>query len=126
MAVGIVLDKARAAILYRTIRKALDIFSKMIQTKNSNSIGAVFTIKILYLKVDTSYGRVPTFSGIYLTKLINSSENFYATNYVNNVIHDICVPKFQEPLEKLEQVKINELDHPNLYETATLFIRCNW
>lgn len=126
MAVGIVLDKARAAILYRTIRKALNIFSQTIHTKNSNSIGAVFIIKILYLKVDTSYGRVPTFSGIYLTKLINSSDNFYAIDYINNVIHDICVPKFQEPLEKIEQVKINELDHPNLYETATLFVQCNW
>ena len=126
MAVGMILDAARAAFLYDTILAALDKFSQEIHIKYPNAIGAVFTIRIIYLKVDRPYGRVPMFSGVYLGKLINPSDNLYAYDYVTKVINEICKHKFQSPNEKLESISMSNIDNPSLYETANLFVRCKW
>jgi len=126
MAVGIVLDAARAAILYDDMIRSLNKFSKITHMKHPESIGAVFTVSIIYLKVDRPYGRVPMFGGVYLAKLVNPVDDFYASDFVNKAINDICKPKFQTTQEKLERFNINNLDHPSLYESAILFVKCNW
>ncbi|MCP4324971.1 MAG: hypothetical protein GY787_24610 [Alteromonadales bacterium] len=126
MAVGIIIEAARAALLYSTIRDYLAAFSQKTHTKNPNSIGAVFTVTIIYLKVETSYGKAPVFGGVYLAKLISPSDDFYASEYVNVAINNICKPKFQATEEKIISININDLDHPNMYETATLFVKCDW
>jgi len=126
MAVGIIIEAARARILYDDITRDLKKFSKLIHMKHSNSIGAIFTVIVIYLKVDRPYGRVPMLGGVYLSKLISPIDNFSNCSYVNTVIDSICKPKLQSPEEKLERFNIPDLDHPNLYASAVLFVKYDW
>jgi len=126
LAVGIILQVGRAQILYKTIRGYLSEFSNKIHSKKPNSIGAVFAVTIIYLKVERSYGRAPIFSGVHLINLINSSDDFRSNTYINSIITETCQPSYKAKGEKLESININQLEHPNQYETATLFVKCDW
>ncbi|MGF1834423.1 hypothetical protein [Photobacterium sanguinicancri] len=125
-AVGIILQVGRAKILYKTIRGYLSEFSKKIHSKNPNSIGGVFAVTIIYLKVERSYGRAPIFSGVHLINLIDSTDDFRPNTYISSIITENCHPSYKAKGEKLESININQLERPNQYETATLFVKCSW
>ncbi|TON99621.1 hypothetical protein CGH44_24970, partial [Vibrio parahaemolyticus] len=87
---------------------------------------AVFAVTIIYLKVEREYGRAPIFSGVHLLQVLDTTSNFNPIGFVGKMVSEVCQPRYRPKGDKLESINLGQLDNPDLYETATLFVMCEW
>ncbi|ENS1775602.1 hypothetical protein ACEZNI_003841 [Vibrio parahaemolyticus] len=126
MAVGIILQVGRSKILFKTMKKYLISFVEQTAKKYPNSKKSVFAVTIIYLKVEREYGRAPIFSGVHLLQVLDTTSNFNPLGFVGKMVSEVCQPRYRPKGDKLESINLGQLDNPDLYETATLFVMCEW
>jgi hypothetical protein len=122
MAVGIVLDRARELILYQTIKSAVNSFSSKVQTKFSDTRGAILVVHVAYLKVATDIGRSPSLKGVSLVKALAPSESVNHQEFINERIFWTCNPSITKP----PMAKMVDGYTENRWGVANLFVECLW
>ncbi|GAA5217192.1 hypothetical protein ACFSJ3_14205 [Corallincola platygyrae] len=128
MAVGVVVQYARAVVLFEIIKKEAEKIARKAKDKYQDSAGCVLSINIKYLKVKRDYGRAPNLFSITVDKGLSavSSIEFNSIKYIQNKVSNICKPALSPEPEL--QVKVDpeeSVDHGK-YGYAILYLKCEW
>lgn len=126
MAVGIVLQKGRAMLLYDIVRQNVKALAKRVKTSNPESSGCVLIVNIKYLKVEREYGKAPQLSQVTLDHLIPSADEsgFESHAYLREKISSLCEVSARKRVDTKFSIVHGETDES--YSTAILFIKCVW
>ncbi|MGF1725109.1 hypothetical protein [Photobacterium nomapromontoriensis] len=129
MAIGIVAQKARSQILTKVIKLTINEVANKVKTKHPNSKSAVLVASIYYLKANPDYGRAPNLRGVYFDGLIDYSKNIIPYNYVEEKIKSLCgnSNSLKSDFEIYNEIiDFNNLNNRGAYDTASLFVLCEW
>jgi|GEM_PF-1808981 len=126
MALGIVLQKARAMVLYDIVRQNTQILAKRVKASNPSACGCVLIVNIKYLKVEREYGKAPQLSQVTLDRLIFGTDepSFESSAYVRGKISSLCEVSIRKSIDTKFSIVHGETDES--FSTAVLFIKCTW
>ncbi|MFH4572819.1 hypothetical protein WMQ62_03955 [Vibrio diabolicus] len=122
IALGMVLQKGRAMLLFDIIRQNVRALANRVNKANLESSGCILIVNVKYLKVEREYGKAPQLSRVSLASIISQEDkyNFDSSAYVRGQIANICEPSANTKF----QIVSGQYD--DSYSTAVLFIKCTW
>ncbi|CDT79788.1 hypothetical protein EX191_05110 [Vibrio chemaguriensis] len=126
MALGMVLQKGRAMLLFDIIRQNVRALANRVHNANLESSGCILIVNVKYLKVEREYGKAPQLSRVSLASIISQEDkyNFDSSAYVRGQIANICEASAKAPINTKFQIVSGQ--YGESYSTAVLFIKCTW
>lgn len=126
MALGVILQKGRAMMLYDIVRQNTEALARKVASENPGSVGCIFILVIKYLKVAREYGKAPQLSKITLDKIISAQddEQYFAVRYISNKVKTVCHDSIKALPNTEYSKEFGEVGDSD--GTAVLFIKCLW
>ncbi|CCN81600.1 hypothetical protein VIBNISFn27_970159 [Vibrio nigripulchritudo SFn27] len=127
MALGIVLQKGRAMMLYDIIRQNVKILAQRVKNSNPESSGCILVVNIKYLKIEREYGKAPQLSRLSLDTLFSNETKsaFDERSFISNKINSLCEVSAKKPLDNEFSILIGG-NSDESYSSAVLFVKCSW